>query len=46
MNEHLEGRLSDRFVKECLARIEAMQSMGVSVMMVFDGGRLPSKEGE
>ena len=46
VNELYEGRLSDRFVKECLSRIEIFQSMGVNVLMVFDGGRLPSKAGE
>lgn len=45
-NEHLDGHLSDRFIKECLNRIEAIQFLGVNVLMVFDGAPLPSKRNE
>ena len=35
-----------RFVNDCLKRIAKIQSFGVKVIMVFDGGPLPGKKEE
>lgn len=35
-----------RYVSDCLKRIAKIQSHGVKVIMVFDGGPLPCKRGE
>jgi exonuclease-1 len=39
------GKETDRYVTYVLNRIESFTSFGVRVLMVFDGGPLPSKEG-
>jgi exonuclease-1 len=39
------GLESDKYVTYVLNRIEGLVRFGVKVMMVFDGGPLPSKEG-
>jgi exonuclease-1 len=40
------GKETDSYVRYCLARIEVLVAHGVrKVIMVFDGGPLPSKEG-
>lgn len=39
------GKDSDGYVRYVMARVEFLVSNGVKVMMVFDGGPLPSKEG-
>jgi exonuclease-1 len=40
------GKETDSYIRYCLARIETLVSHGVrKIIMVFDGGPLPSKEG-
>ena len=39
------GKDSDGYVRYVMARVEFLVGNGVKVMMVFDGGPLPSKEG-
>ena len=39
------GKQNDSFVWYCLNRIDTLVSQGARVLMVFDGGPLPSKEG-
>jgi hypothetical protein len=34
-----------RYVNDCIKRINKIQSEGVKVIMVFDGGPLPGKRG-
>lgn len=35
-----------RFVSYCMSRVDVLRAAGVTPVIVFDGGRLPMKEGE
>lgn len=38
-----EGRETDEYINYCVRRVEMLQSYSIRVVMVFDGGKLPSK---
>ncbi|KAG1668814.1 hypothetical protein FOA52_004908 [Chlamydomonas sp. UWO 241] len=44
--EIVQGVYTDRFVRYCMSRIEMIRHHGVRPIVVFDGGRLPSKSDE
>ena len=44
--ELVEGEPTDRHVQYCMSRVALLTSVGVTPLVVFDGGRLPNTQDE